>query len=255
MDLKEKIQSFWNKKPCGTFGDLPNKYDKGYFERIRKRRYALEPFIFQITNFNTSKGKKVLEIGCGIGNDGIEFAKAGAIYTGIDLSSKSVELCKENFSFENLTGDIINVDGENLPFEDNTFDIIYSWGVIHHAPSMENVIKEIYRVLKPGGRITIMIYNRYSLVGLQLYILHGLLKLKPFAKWDNLFYNYHESIGTRALTNAEAKKMFYSFKNLELFNVVTPYDLRLSRNVFMPKIFAKLVPSCFGFFKILKGKK
>lgn len=126
MNLKEKIQSFWNKKPCGTFGDFPDKYDREYFENIRRRRYSLEPFIFQIANFNAAKGKKVLEIGCGIGNDGIEFAKAGAIYTGIDLSSKSVDLCKENFSFENLVGNITNVDGENLPFEDNVFDIIYS---------------------------------------------------------------------------------------------------------------------------------
>ena len=70
-----------------------------------------------------------------------------------------------------------------------------------------------------------------------------------------MFFNHHESIATKALTDSEAKKMFSDFNNLNVFNIVTPYDLRLSRNVFMPKSFGKLVPSRFGFFKILKGEK
>jgi len=114
--------------------------------------------------------------------DGIEFAKNGALYTGIDLSTISIGVCKKHFELYDKKGNIINMDVENLMFEDNAFDLIYSWGVLHHTPNMEKAIDEVYRVLKPGGKIIIMIYNRYSLVGLQLYILHGLLKFKPFIK-------------------------------------------------------------------------
>jgi len=120
------IQNFWNKKPCGTFGCLPDNLDKQYFEKIRKRRYNLEPFIFDIAEFNNSKDKKILEIGCGIGMDGLEFAKNGAIYTGIDLSDTSIKMCQKHFELYNQKGDIINTDVESLPFEDNSFDIIYS---------------------------------------------------------------------------------------------------------------------------------
>ena len=255
MELKEKIQIFWNKKPCGTFGNIPEELNKEYFEKIWKRRYNLEPFISSIADFDNSKGKKVLEIGCGIGMDGAEFAKHGAIYTGIDLSDVSIKTCLKHFELYGLSGNIINADVENLPFEDDSFDIIYSWGVLHHTPNMQKGIDELYRVLKPNGKIIIMIYNRYSLVGLQLYIIHGLLKLKPFIKWDSLFFNHHESIATKALTDKETKILFNKFKEVFVKNIVTPYDVRIWKNIFMPKWFMKLIPSKFGFFKIIKGKK
>lgn len=255
MDLQNEIQKFWNKKPCGTFGNIPDILNIEYFEKIRNRRYRLEPFIFEIAKFKDWENKKVLEIGCGIGMDGLEFAKNGANYTGIDLSDKSIKVCKEHFKLFNQTGEIINTDVNNLPFDDNTFDLVYSFGVLHHNSSMQKGIDEVFRVLKPGGKIEIMVYNRYSLVGLQLYLVYGLLKLKPFINWKTLFFNHHESIGTKALTDNEAKEMFKSFKNLKVYNIVTPYDVRISRNKFLPSFFQKLIPSCFGFFKIITGEK
>ena len=94
--FKDRIRDFWNKKPCGTFGIIPENVDRDYFDNIKKRRYRLEPFIGEIAGFNKLKGKKVLEIGCGVGTDGVEFARSGAYYTGIDASLNSLELAKKN---------------------------------------------------------------------------------------------------------------------------------------------------------------
>jgi ubiquinone/menaquinone biosynthesis C-methylase UbiE len=97
-----------------------------YFNKIKTRRYTLEPFILDIAKFKEYSGKKVLEIGCGIGMDGIEFAKAKADYTGVDLSDQSIALCKKHFELFSQTGNILNTDAEKLPFDDNTFDLVYS---------------------------------------------------------------------------------------------------------------------------------
>ena len=255
MEIKDTIQKFWNKKPCGTFGNIPKEVNAEYFDKIKKRRYLLEPFILKIANFNSYTGKKVLEIGCGIGMDGIEFAKAGAYYTGVDLSDQSISLCKKHFELFSQTGNIINTDAENLPFDDNTFDLVYSWGVLHHIPDMQKSINEVYRVLKPGGKIIIMIYNKYSLVGLQLYLVYGLLKFKLFKNFNTLYFNHHESVGTKAFTDNETRKMFKEFVNIKISNIVTPYDVRITRNRFLPAFVQRLVPSRFGFFKIILGFK
>ena len=107
-------------------GNIPEKTDREYFDKIKTRRYMLEPFILNIARFNEYMGRNVLEIGCGIGMDGIEFAKNGAIYTGIDLSDESVMLCKRHFEIFGQCGKILNIDAENLPFKDNSFDLVYS---------------------------------------------------------------------------------------------------------------------------------
>ncbi len=99
-------------------------------------------------------------------------------------------MAKSNLKLHDYAGDIRVTDSESLPFKDNYFDFIYSWGVIHHTPNTQKAIDEIYRVLKPSGEICVMLYNRKSLVSLQMYIVFGLLRFKPFAKLDDLFSKY-----------------------------------------------------------------
>lgn len=254
--IKQTIEQFWNKKPCGTFGVVPEEPDSEYFAKIRERRYKREPFIKNIADFPALKDKKVLEIGCGVGIDGLEFVKAGADYTGIDASGQSVALAKKYFELSGYDSrNLILADAENLPFPNETFDFIYSWGVLHHTPDTQRAIEEIYRVLKPGGEICIMLYNRYSLVGLQLYLFYGLLKFNPFVSLNELFARYHESPGTKAFTNKEATAFFPNFRDLKIKEVVTPYDLRISRNNYLPRFFNRLIPPRFGFFRVIRGKK
>ena len=105
---------------------------------------------------------KVLEIGCGIGTDGAQFARAGADYTGIDLTQAAIDLARERFASSGLPGDFRVSDAENLDFPDDSFDLVYSHGVLHHTPDIEAAVREIHRVLKPGGRAMVMLYHRGS---------------------------------------------------------------------------------------------
>lgn len=253
--FKKQIIQFWNKKPCGTLGRIPENVNLEYFLKIRKRRYKLEFFIPKIVEFDNWAGKKVLEIGCGIGIDGMEFAKRGADYTGVDISETSLRLAKKYFALSNQQANLLLADAETLPFQDNTFDLVYSWGVLHHTPDIQKSINEVMRVLKPGGQCIIMLYNLHSLVAFQLYILYGLLKGKLFTDIKKLFSEHHESPGTKAFSNSEIKLMFKDFSDVRIQNIVTPYDCRIGKNNYLPVFFRKIIPSKFGFFTVIKATK
>jgi SAM-dependent methyltransferase len=104
----------------------------------------------------------VLEIGCGLGTDGAQFAKAGADYVGIDLTDAAVDLTRRRFQISQLCGKFLTADAEQLDFADNSFDIVYSHGVLHHTPDTSGAVREIHRVLRPGGRAIVMLYHRDS---------------------------------------------------------------------------------------------
>ena len=256
FEIKQAVKQFWDKRPCGTFGVILDEPDSEYFAKIRERRYKLEPFIKAIADFPALKGKKVLEVGCGIGIDGLEFVRAGAHYAGIDSSEKSLALAKKYFELSGCDSrNLILADAEALPFPDEAFNFIYSWGVLHHTPDIEKAINEIHRVLKPGGAASIILYNRYSLVGLQLYLLYGLLRFNWRTPVSEFFSRHHESLGTKAFTDTEARELFRRFKEVKIYNIVTPYDRRLSKTLFLPAFFNYFIPSQFGFFKIIKTRK
>jgi ubiquinone/menaquinone biosynthesis C-methylase UbiE len=160
-DIKE-VEDFWNLNPCGLPADFSTVDKKEKFLEIDRERYLKQKRIIEFADFTAFKGKKVLEIGCGIGSDAEQFAKAGAIYTGVDLTESAVSITKERFEIFGLSGLIRKADAEALPFDDNSFDHVYSFGVIHHSPNPEKIVSEIYRVLKPGGTIAIMLYNKTS---------------------------------------------------------------------------------------------
>jgi len=254
-NLKNLIKNFWNKKPCGTLGEIPEQLDLKYFYHIKERRYRLEPFIKKIVKFDNWQDKKVLEIGCGVGIDGMEFAQNGAEYIGVDASKKSIELAKSYFAFEGKKTNLLVADAEMLPFKDNSFDLVYSWGVLHHTPNTQKAINEAYRVLKPGGQCIIMLYNVHSLVALQLYLIYGLFKYKPFISISKLFSEHHESPGTKAFSNSEIKSMFKSFGDIRIKNILTPYDFIIRRNTYLPNWCRKIIPSRFGFFTVIKAIK
>jgi SAM-dependent methyltransferase len=104
----------------------------------------------------------VLEIGCGLGTDGAQFAQAGADYTGVDLTEAAVDLARKRFELFDLQGKFQTADAESLDFEDESFDLVYSHGVLHHTPETGKAIREIHRILRPGGRAVVMLYHRGS---------------------------------------------------------------------------------------------
>ncbi|HYX27559.1 MAG TPA: class I SAM-dependent methyltransferase [Pyrinomonadaceae bacterium] len=160
--LKERVRDFWQQHPCGTkFGDAAIG-SRDFFDRVEAHRYEKEWHIPSAANFAAAHGLKVLEIGCGLGTDGAQFARAGADYTGIDLTEAAIELARRRFALEGLPGEFKISDAERLDFADESFDVVYSHGVLHHTPDIESAVREIHRVLKPGGRAIVMLYHRGS---------------------------------------------------------------------------------------------
>lgn len=252
---KTLITQYWDGEPCGT-RDIPYPIGSlGYFEAIAERRDRLEPFIPQCAQFKKWKGKKVLEVGCGVGSDLIRFAQAGADVVGIDLSTRSVLLAGERLRLYKYMGTVVEADAENIPYRDDTFDFVYSFGVLHHASDIEMCISEIYRVLKPGGEVCIMLYHRRSIVALQMYLLFGLLRFRPFRSIDDILASHHESIGTKAYRVEEARQLFFKFSGLRIYTHITSYDLRYWRDRYLPMWVSRIIPKCFGWNIIVRGIK
>ena len=160
--LKERVRAFWQENPCGTkFADAPPGSCR-FYELVEEHRYSKEWHIPAAAAFEQAKNLSVLEIGCGIGTDGAQFAKAGANYTGIDLTEAAVDLAKQRFELFQLPGTFRVADAEHLDFPDNSFDLVYSHGVLHHTPDTAAAVREIHRVLRPGGKAVVMLYHRDS---------------------------------------------------------------------------------------------
>ena len=191
--LKERVRAFWQAHPCGTKFSDAEIGPREFFERIETHRYEKEWHIPAAADFAGTRGLRVLEIGCGVGTDGAQFAKAGADYTGVDLTDAAIELARKRFELFGLSGKFEVADGERLQFPDESFDIVYSHGVLHHTPDIVAAVREIYRVLKPGGRAIVMLYHRGS-------------------------YNYR--IGIRVLRRAGAG-LLQSNSGIRLINVLT----------------------------------
>ena len=161
-ELKQRVREFWQAHPCGTkFSDAAIGSQE-FFERVEEHRYTKEAHILAAADFAGTRGLKVLEIGCGLGTDGAQFAKAGADYTGIDLTEASIELARQRFGLFGLPGEFRVGDAEKLDFADESFDLVFSHGVLHHTPDIKSALREIHRVLKPGGQARVMLYHRDS---------------------------------------------------------------------------------------------
>jgi SAM-dependent methyltransferase len=161
-ELKERVRAFWQAHPCGTKFSDAEMGTREFFERVEAHRYGKEWHIPEAADFAGARGLRVLEIGCGLGTDGAQFAKAGADYTGVDLTDAAVDLARTHFELRGLRGDFRTADAENLDFADESFDLVYSHGVLHHTPDTAGAVREIHRVLKPGGRAMVMLYHRGS---------------------------------------------------------------------------------------------
>ena len=162
---KDRVQDQWNRHPIGSQharASQPHTID--WFMEIERHRYgAYAPWMADVMEFAQHGGHDVLEIGGGVGTDLAQFAANGARVTDIDLAEGHLRLAAENFRLRGLNGTFIHHDAESLPFEDETFDVVYSNGVLHHTPNTVAVVREIHRVLRPGGHAIVMLYAENSL--------------------------------------------------------------------------------------------
>jgi ubiquinone/menaquinone biosynthesis C-methylase UbiE len=158
----EQVVAFWNTEACGTQFVTDFKDARDFFAQYRRFRYATEWHIPEFVPFAEMAGRRVLEIGCGNGADGVMFAEAGAAYTGVDLTEAAVEATRQHFAVASVAGQFQTANAEQLPFPDASFDVVYSYGVLHHTPEPARAVREVHRVLKTGGRAYVMLYHRHS---------------------------------------------------------------------------------------------
>jgi 2-polyprenyl-3-methyl-5-hydroxy-6-metoxy-1,4-benzoquinol methylase len=189
-----KVREYWNTRPCNIRHSPKPVGTREYYDEVEARKYLVEYHIPEFAQFEKWKGKKVLEIGCGIGTDTINFARAGAQVTAVDLTEKSLEVARQRakvFGFEDrITFIQANAEklSESVPVE--KYDLVYSFGVIHHTPHPERVVEEIRKYTKPESTVKIMVYNRWTWKELWILFAYG---KGAFWKLRTLISDYSEA--------------------------------------------------------------
>ena len=264
---KEAVREFWDAAGCGERLLLPS-LDRTGFARQATERYRLEPFIERFADFPYWRDRRMLEIGVGLGADHQRFVEAGAQACGIDLTPRAVKLCRQRLAAFGLESDVKVGDAEQLPYEADTFDLVWSWGVLHHSPDPSAAVREIHRVLKPGATAKVMIYHKWSIVGCMLWLRYALLRGRPWTSMSSIYARYLESPGTRAYTIPEAQALFSRFARVRIETVLTHGDLlasdagqrhrgillSLARLLWPRRLIARLLPGA-GLFMLVEATK
>ena len=220
-----KIKDYWSgKRVPQQWYSNKTPLTLQWFNDISKKRFNIYySYLKKFCEFEDHSGEKVLEIGCGIGTDSVEYAKHGANVTALDLGQDQVDLTKLNFKLHNLNYDEISIGNvEDLKFDDEVFDLVYCFGVIHHTLDMQKAIDEIYRVLKKDGEAIIMIYSRGWKHYLKRCLIHGLIKGKIFKykfDWQKVYDEVSEVYGGSPMTKILTKKEVIEL--VKKFNIVS----------------------------------
>ncbi len=164
MAAIEKVREFWNARPCNIRHSPRVVGSREYFDEVEARKYFVEPHIPGFAQFERWRGKKVLEIGCGIGTDSINFVRAGADLTIVELSEKSLEVCRRRFEIYGLTARCYQGNAEELSafVPVDRYDLVYSFGVIHHSPDPGRIVREIWKYVDERSEIRLMLYSKWS---------------------------------------------------------------------------------------------
>lgn len=177
------------------------------------RLYATDQVPFdRLIPFEHLRGRRVLEIGCGMGLHSELMARAGAILTSIDLSPTSVEATTKRFALKGLSGRILEVDAESLPFEDRAFDFIWSWGVIHHSARTGRIVRHLGRVAAPDGECRVMVYNRNSAWARGIFLRNHLLRGGFLRRsWEETLYSASDGFSARFYVKEQFEDLFRTF--------------------------------------------
>jgi len=267
LSAKELVRDFWQQQSCGEALLLPGEEAEDYAQQS-EARYKLEPYILDFARFAETRDRDVLEIGVGLGADHQKFAEAGARLWGLDLTERAIGHTGRRLARFGLTSTLRTGDAEALPFDDDSFDMVYSWGVIHHSPETPRAAAEILRVLRPGGRFAVMIYNRHSLVGYMLWLRYALMRGRPFTGLDEIYSHHLESPGTKVYTPEQARALFPGAEDVSVRVELTHGDLLesgagqrhqgalldLARAIWPRWFFRRFMPR-HGLFLMIEGRK
>ena len=225
--LNERVRQYWEAEPCGTGAPELRTIEHGSLEwylELERTRYSLDPYIWSVAQFSRHQGERVLEIGVGAGTDHAQWAAVTDHLHGVDLTDAAIETTTRNLAVRGRRSNVQRVDAEVLPFDDASFDVVWSWGVIHHAERPERIIGEVRRVLRPGGIFLGMLYARHSLVAYRKWVGNALKTGRPWRSLSSVISDHMESVGTKAYTEAEVRRLFGQFAGCRTTRFVTPYD-------------------------------
>ena len=224
---KQRARDQWSQDPCGAEYDREHELGtREFFESVERHRYTqYAPWMPATMGFDQFPGAQLLEIGCGMGSDLVQFARGGAHCTGIDLTPRSIEISRHRFELLGLTGNFMLSDGERLPFASNSFDVVYSNGVLHHTPDTAGAIREVHRVLRKGGTAIVMLYHRNSLnYWVEIVLRRGIFAaefLRGHSSEDIMSrvveHSEHEARPlVKVYSRKEAAELFKSFQNVKI---------------------------------------
>jgi 2-polyprenyl-3-methyl-5-hydroxy-6-metoxy-1,4-benzoquinol methylase len=203
----QNVKDYWNSRPCNIRHSTKPIGTREYFDEVEARKHFVEPHIPGFAEFERWKGKKVLEIGCGIGTAMINFAREGAQVTAVDLSDQSLELAKKRVQVYDVADRVTfyQANAEQLTevVPPEPYDLVYSFGVIHHTPHPEQVIEQIRSYVKPGSTVKIMVYYRYSWKVLWIILNYG---KGQFWRMNELVARYSEAQEGCPVTYIYSKK-------------------------------------------------
>lgn len=251
-DEKQRAREQWSKDPAGAvYGGQHEVGTREFFEEVERHRYReYAPWMPGVMGFDECAGTRLLEVGCGMGTDLLQFARGGAKVTGVDLTPRSIEISRQHLSVYGEVGDFANADCERLPFADASFDVVYSNGVLHHTPDTATAVREIHRVLRHGGRARVMLYHRHSFAyWVQVILLHGILRgdfLRGSSSADIMSKHVEVNEGggrplVKVYSRREARKLFSMFRevNVQVEQLTRP-ELFLFGRIIPESLFSRL---------------
>lgn len=220
MNNIQKVKNYWDTRPCNLRHSNKEIGTYDYFEDVEKKKFFVEPHIISFSDFPTWNAKKVLEIGCGLGTMAINFARHGASYTGIELSEESLKLTKKRFEVYGYNADFYSGNAEELHtfLPNKKYDLVYSFGVIHHSPNPRKIIEEIKEYMHSESILKIMIYAKNSWKNIMI---------------ENGFDQPEAQSGcpiAYTYTNEEARELLNDFEILEMKQEhIFPYEIEAYR--------------------------
>jgi SAM-dependent methyltransferase len=253
-----EVQHYWDEYPANILLE-PDAGSREFFLRYRQKYRELyvgdQSYSQELLNFDSYKGKRVLEIGCGMGIEAGEFARHGAHVTAIDLSPTTIELARKYFDEFELAGTIEIGNAEQLRFADSMFDLVVAVSVLHYTPDTQKAIEEARRVLKAGGKFICQLYNRYS----------WLLLLAKISG-TNVNCPVEDPPVINCYSVSEVKKMFQGFNHSEITVDRFPTKTLMDRKGLLAQLYnrgfvpvVQLIPQRmikpFGFHIIVQAVK
>ena len=262
------IKQYWEKRPPGIKHSDHEYGSEEFFNEVELSRYSDKfqySYLKEIAEFNEHANESVLEVGLGLGTDILQFAKNGSRVYGIDLTQNSVDTVKKRFQLYNLDGEFKVASFKEIPYEDNTFDIVYCFGVLHHSPFMADGIEEIRRVLKPRGKAIIMLYHKGFKYYVRKLFFEGIIKLKYFKyNTQEIINKVTEDFGnspcTLVVNRKEVNELFSNYSSISLTGHRIDDYLKFGSFFFsptycLPSFFSEKIEDKLGWNLLIKAIK